>query len=167
MSNLSLYNITDRFMEIMDKVQEGEITEEQYNELGQELAIALQNKSIGIIGYIQNKKSLIEAVDTQIKRLQELKKSENNNLDKFEQYVKENMEKLGILKLETEIGKMSIAKNPLSVEIENEDEIPSEFKQEVVTVKIDKTAIKNHFKETGEIVAGTRIVNDKTSLRIK
>ena len=55
----------------------------------------------------------------------------------------------------------------MSVEIENEDEIPSEFKQEIVTTKIDKTAIKNHFKETGEIVAGTRIVNDKTSLRIK
>lgn len=167
MSNLSLYNITDRFVEIMDKVQEGEITEEQYNELGQELAIALQNKSIGIIGYVQNEEALIDAVDVQIKRLQDLKKQKTNNLDKFKQYVKENMEKLGITKLETEIGKMSIAKNPLSIEIENEDEIPSEFKQEVMTVKIDKTAIKNYFKETGEIVPGTRIISDKTSLRVK
>ena len=129
MSNLSLYNITDRFVEIMDKVQEGEITEEQYNELGQELAIALQNKSIGIIGYVQNEEALIDAIDVQIKRLQDLKKQKTNNLDKFKQYVKENMEKLGITKLETEIGKMSIAKNPLSIEIENEDEIPSEIKQ--------------------------------------
>lgn len=167
MSNLSLYNITDRFVEIMDKVQEGEITEEQYNELGQELAIALQNKSIGIIGYVQNEEALIDAVDVQIKRLQDLKKQKTNNLDKFKQYVKENMEKLGITKLETEIGKMSIAKNPLSVEIENEDEIPSEFKQEVMTVQIDKTAIKTYFKETGEIVPGTRIISDKTSLRVK
>ena len=167
MSNLSLYNITDRFVEIMDKVQEGEITEEQYNELGQELAIALQNKSIGIIGYVQNEEALIDAVDVQIKRLQDLKKQKTNNLDKFKQYVKENMEKLGITKLETEIGKMSIAKDPLSIEIANEDEIPSEFKQEVMTVKIDKTAIKNHFKETGEIVPGTRIISDKTSLRVK
>lgn len=167
MSNLSLYNITDRFVEIMDKVQEGEITEEQYNELGQELAIALQNKSIGIIGYVQNEEALIDAVDVQIKRLQDLKKQKTNNLDKFKQYVKENMEKLGITKLETEIGKMSIAKNPLSIEIENEDEIPSEFKQEVMTVKIDKTAIKTYFKETGEIVPGTRIISDKTSLRVK
>lgn len=167
MSNLSLYNITDKFVEIMDKVQEGEITEEQYNELGQELAIALQNKSIGIIGYLQNEEALIDAVDVQIKRLQDLKKQKTNNLDKFKQYVKENMEKLGITKLETEIGKMSIAKNPLSIEIANEDEIPSEFKQEVMTVKIDKTAIKNHFKETGEIVPGTRIISDKTSLRVK
>lgn len=167
MSNLSLYNITDRFVEIMDKVQEGEITEEQYNELGQELAIALQNKSIGIIGYVQNEEALIDAVDVQIKRLQDLKKQKTNNLDKFKQYVKENMEKLGITKLETEIGKMSIAKNPLSIEIENEDEIPSEFKQEVMTVKIDKTAIKTYFKETGEIVPGTRIISDKTSLKVK
>ena len=167
MSNLSLYNITDRFVEIMDKVQEGEITEEQYNELGQELAIALQNKSIGIIGYVQNEEALIDDVDVQIKRLQDLKKQKTNNLDKFKQYVKENMEKLGITKLETEIGKMSIAKNPLSIEIENEDEIPSEFKQEVMTVKIDKTAIKTYFKETGEIVPGTRIISDKTSLRVK
>lgn len=167
MSNLSLYNITDRFVEIMDKVQEGEITEEQYNELGQELAIALQNKSIGIIGYVQNEEALIDAVDVQIKRLQDLKKQKTNNLDKFKQYVKENMEKLGITKLETEIGKMSIAKNSLSIEIENEDEIPSEFKQEVMTVKIDKTAIKTYFKETGEIVPGTRIISDKTSLRVK
>lgn len=167
MSNLSLYNITDGFVEIMDKVQEGEITEEQYNELGQELAIALQNKSIGIIGYVQNEEALIDAVDVQIKRLQDLKKQKTNNLDKFKQYVKENMEKLGITKLETEIGKMSIAKNPLSVEIENEDEIPSEFKQEVMTVKIDKTAIKTYFKENGEIVPGTRIISDKTSLRVK
>lgn len=167
MSNLSLYNITDKFIEIMDKVQDGEITEKEYNELGQELAVALQNKSIGIIGYIQNKEALIDAVDTQIKRLQELKKAESNSIDKFKQYVKENMEKLGIQKLETEIGKMSITKNPLSVEIQNEDEIPAEFKQEVVTTKIDKTAIKNYFKETGEIVPGARIISDKTSLRIK
>lgn len=167
MSNLSLYNITNKFVEIMNKAEEGELTEEEYNELGEELALELQNKSANIIGYTQNKEALIDAIDVQIKRLQELKKSEQNGLDKFKQYVKENMEKLGIEKIGTELGILSIAKNPMSVEIENEDEIPSEFKQEVVTVKIDKTAIKNHFKETGEIVAGTKIVDDKTSLRIK
>jgi hypothetical protein len=167
MSNLSLYNITNRFVGLMDKAQEGELTEEEYNQLGEELALELQNKSAGIIGYVQNENALIDAVDVQIKRLQELKKVKQNNLEKFKQYVKENMERLGITKIETELGILTIAKNPISVEIENEDEIPSEFKQEVVTTKIDKTAIKNHFKETGEVIPGTIIVDDKTSLRIK
>ena len=31
MQNLSLYNITNKFIEIMDKVTEGELTEEEYN----------------------------------------------------------------------------------------------------------------------------------------
>ena len=167
MSNLSLYNITNKFVELIDKAQEGELTEEEYNQLGEELAIELQNKSAGIIGYTQNEEALIEAIDMQIKRLTEFKKSKQNNLDKFKEYVKDNMNRLGISKIETELGILSIAKNPMSVEIENEDEIPSEYKQEVVTTKIDKTAIKEHFKQTGEIIPGARVVNDKTRLNIK
>ncbi len=167
MSNLSLYNITNTFVEIMDKAQQGELTEEEYNKLGEELALELQKKSSSIIGYAQNEEALIEAVDNQIKRLTEFKKAKQNNLDKFKQYVKDNMERLEISKIETELGVLNIAKNPMSVEIENEDEVPTEFKIQTVTTKVDKTAIKNHFKETGEIVAGTKIIDDKTSLRIK
>lgn len=167
MSNLTLYSITNKFVDLMDKAENGELAEEEYNQLGQELVIELQNKSASIIAYVQNEEALIEAVDVQIKRLQEFKKAKQNKSDKFKQYVKECMERLRIDKIETELGSLSIAKNPISVEIENEDEIPSEFKQEVKTIKVDKTAIKNHFKETGEIITGIRIVDDKTSLRIK
>jgi len=101
------------------------------------------------------------------KRISEQRKTLENRLTKFKEYVKECMEKGGFTKVETELGSLTIAKNPASVEIVNEDEIPSEFKQEVVTVKIDKTAIKNHFKETGEIPTGVNILTNNTSLRIK
>lgn len=167
MSNISLYNITNRFAELMDKANEGELTEEEYNELGNELALELQNKSANIIGYIKNSESLLNAMKAEEKRLSDIRKQGESKLEKFYQYVKENMERLNLLEIPTELGSLKIAKNPMSVEIENEDEIPSEFKQEVVTTKIDKTAIKNHFKKTGEIVAGTRIIDNKTSLRIK
>ena len=167
MSDLTLYNITNKFVDLMDKVENGELTEEEYNQLGEELALELQHKGSGIIGYAQNEEALIDAVDTQIKRLQEFKKTKQNKLEKFKQYVKENMERLGITKMDTELGTLSINKNPMSVEIENEEEIPEQFKQEVVTTKIDKTAIKNHFKQTGEIIPGAKIIDDKTSLRIK
>lgn len=167
MSNLSLYNITNKFVEIMDKAQEGELTEEEYNELGNELALELQNKSSNIIGYIKNSESLLEAMKTEEKRLADIRKQGEKKLDKFYQYVKENMERLGLEEIPTELGKLKITKNPMSIEIENEDEIPSEFKKEVTTTQVDKTAIKNHFKNTGEIVPGTRVVNNKTNLKIK
>lgn len=167
MSNLSLYNITNKFVDLMDKAQEGELTEEEYNELGNELALELQNKSSNIIGYIKNSESLLEAMKTEEKRLSDMRKQGKKKLDKFYQYVKENMERLGLVEIPTELGKLKITKNPMSIEIENEDEIPSEFKKEVITTQIDKTAIKNHFKDTGELVPGIRIIDNKTSLRIK
>ena len=167
MSDLTLYNITNKFAELMDMAENGELTEEQYNALGEQLTLELQQKGSGIIGYTQNEEAFIEAVDFQIKRLQDLKKARQNKLEKFKQYVKENMDRLGITKMDTELGTLSIAKNPMSVEIENEEEIPKEFKQQVITTKIDKTAIKNHFKATGEIIPGVKIIDDKTRLNIK
>ena len=167
MSNLSLYNITNKFVELMDKVQEGTITEEEYNQLGEELAIQLQEKGSNIIGYTKNIELTINAMKEEEKRIADDRKSLESKLDKFKQYVKQNMEKLGITKMDTELGTLSIAKSPASVEIINEDEVPNEFKQEVVTVKIDKTKIKNNFKETGEIPQGVNIITTNTSLRIK
>ena len=162
----SLYNITNKFVELMDKAQEGELTEDEYNRLGEELAIQLQQKSSNIIGYYKNLELLINDMKAEEKRISDNRKSLENKLEKFKEYVKANMQRLGIIKIENVLGTLSIASNPASVEIINEDEIPAEFKQEIITTKIDKTAIKKHFKETGEIPAGT-IITTNTSLRIK
>lgn len=167
MSNLTLYNITNKFVDLIDKAQEGELTEEEYNELGEELAKELQNKSSNIIGYIQNSKSLLDAMKAEETRLSDTRKAGENKLDKFMQYVKECMERLDLKEIPTELGSLKINKNPMSVEIENEEEVPEEFKTIVQTTKINKTAIKNHFKETGEIIPGIKIIDDKTTLKIK
>lgn len=163
----SLYNITNNFVDLMDKVQEGTITEEEYNQLGQELAMELQQKSANITGYIQERVSLIDAVDAQIKRLQDLKKSESNKLDNFKKYVKDNMDRLGITKIETELGTLSISKSPTSVEVINEKDIPDDFMEHIVTIKPNKKAIIDNYKTTGEIPAGVIIHDDNSYLRIK
>ncbi len=109
----SLYNITNEFLELQDKAKEGTITEEEYNQQGQLLAMELQQKNTNIIGYIQDRTALIEAIDAQIKRLQDLKKVEQNGLDRLKENTKIQMERLGLKKVETEIGTLSIAKNPI------------------------------------------------------
>lgn len=167
MSNLSLYNITNKFVELMDKAQDGELTEEEYNQLGEELAIQLQQKGSNIIGYTKNIELTINAMKEEEDRISSNRKTLENKLTRFKQYVKECMENNGITKIETGLGTLSIAKSPASVEIINEDEVPSEFKQEIITVKIDKTKIKNNFKETGEIPTGVNIITTNTNLRIK
>lgn len=164
MNNLSLYEITNAFPVLMENE---EITEEDKNKVKEELTLLLQQKSQNIIGYARNIELTIEAMKNEEKRISEKRKMLENRVIKFKEYVKECMEKNGITKIETGLGNLTIAKNPISVEIVNEEEIPSEYKTEIVAVKVDKTKIKNNFKETGEIPNGVNIVTNNTSLRIK
>lgn len=164
MNNLSLYEITSGFPALMENE---EMTEEDKKKIEEELTVLLQQKSQSIIGYTKNIELTISAMKEEEKRIAEDRKILENKMARFKDYVKECMERNGITKIETGLGTLSIAKSPASVEIINEDEVPSEFKQEVVTVKIDKTKIKNNFKETGEIPTGVNIITSNTNLRIK
>ena len=164
MNNFSLYEITSGFPVLMENE---EITEEDKKKIEEELTVLLQQKSQNVIGAFRNIETIIEAKKNEEKRLKESRERDEKQLKRFKKYVKECMERNGITKIETGLGTLSIAKSPVSVEIVNEDEVPSEFKQEVVTVKIDKTKIKNNFKETGEIPTGVNIITSNTNLRIK
>lgn len=164
MNNLSLYQITSAFPALMESE---EITEEDKNKIEAELTMLLQEKSQNIIGYLRNNELTIEAMKAEEKRISDVRKALENRNSKFKEYVKECMENNGITKIETGLGTISIAKSPVSVEIINEEAIPSEFKQEIVTVKIDKMKIKENFKETGEIPDGVNIITTNTNLRVK
>lgn len=165
-NNLSLYNITNRFIDLFEKAEDGELTQEEIQEQGNELALALQNKSTSIIAYTRNIESIVEAMKAEEKRISDNRKILENKVDKFKEYVKTNMEKLGLEKIQNELGTLAIRKNPASVEIFDEGLIAEEYKEEKITVTIDKTKIKNDLKN-GISVQGARLVEDKTSLSVK
>lgn len=164
MNNLNLYEITNAFPAL---IENEEISEENKKQIEEELTLLLQQKSQNVIGYVRNMELTIDAMKNEEKRLSDKRKVLENTLTRFKQYVKDCMENNGITKIETGLGNLSIAKSPISVEIINEDEIPSEYKTEVVTVKVDKKKIADDFKSTGEIINGVIVHTDNTNLRIK
>lgn len=164
MENLSLYQITSAFPALMEQE---EITEEDKANIEKELTELLQKKSNGIIGYTRNIELTIQAMKEEEKRISDNRKVLENRLAKFKEYVKECMETNGINKIQTDLGALSIAKSPISVEIINEDEVPEKYKTEVTAIKIDKKKIADDFKNTGEVINGVTIHTDNTNLRIK
>ena len=164
MSNLKLYEIKNGFLDLNEKE---ELSEEERQEIGMQLADALQTKSNNIIAYYQDQNTLLNAIDEEIKRLQEYKKITKNKIDRYKEYVKSNMDLLGLEKISTDLGVISIAKSPISVEILDEQQIPDEYKEVVTTIKVDKKKIADNFKETGEIIDGVNIITNNTNLRIK
>lgn len=164
MESFSLYQITSSFPALMENE---EITQDIKDQIEEELIQLLENKSKNIIGYIRNTDLTIEAMKQEEKRIAEIRKSLEKKQENFKSYVKECMYKNNISKVETEIGTITLAKSPISVEIIDEDEVPNEFKTIVTEVKIDKKAIADTFKSTGEIPNGTIINTNNKSLRIK
>lgn len=164
MNSLSLYNITNGFVQLMANE---EMTEEEKKLIKKELTELLQEKSENIIGFTKNLELTIEAMKTEEKRIAENRKSLEVKMEKFKEYVKECMEKMEDTKIETTLGTLSVAKNPISVEILDEDKIPNKYKTQVITTKVDKKAIADDFKATGELIEGANIITTKTSLRIK
>lgn len=161
---LSLYEITGTFPKLM--AQE-EMSEEDKNKVEEELTTLLQKKSNAVIAYSKNIELTIKAMKEEESRISTNRKALENRLEQFKKYVKECMEGNGINKIETDLGTLSIAKSPISVEIVNEEEIPDEYKEVIFTTKVDKKKIADAFKSTGELVEGVEIHTDNTNLRIK
>lgn len=168
---MKLYEITSE-MRVLDELflscideETGEVKDDGVIDiLEQELKLQLQTKGAGIIKSFKNSEVMLNGVDEEIKRLQALKKSISNQINSRKEYIVRNMEMMGITKIETELGNLSLRKSK-SVNIYDESLIDKKFIEIETKEKISKTEIKKAI-EAGENVQGANIV-EKNSLNIK
>ena len=168
---MKLYEITSE-MRVLDELflscideETGEVKDDGVIDiLEHELKLQLQTKGAGIIKSFKNSEAMLNGVDEEIKRLQALKKSISNQINSRKEYIVRNMEMMGITKIETELGNLSLRKSK-SVNIYDESLIDKKFIEIETKEKISKTEIKKAI-EAGENVQGANIV-EKNSLNIK
>lgn len=160
----SLYELTSDLRELQD-IDFADAEESDIEVIKDIIKSQIENKGTGIIAIIRNEESDIEGIKAEIKRLQDLKKSKENKIENLKKYTKECLEDADIKKVSTSLGNMTVRKNPASVDVLDESLIPSEYKREVVEVKVDKKAILADLKE-GVVVEGATL-KISTSLMIK
>jgi len=159
----SLYNIEQEYLQIADQLEDGEITEE----LEQALAInqqELQGKAVAYAYVIKDAEHNLSAIDAEITRLQALKNTEKNKVDRLKQTISNAMELYGITEIKTETLKLNFR---LSEGVVGEsNNLPDEFVKVVPEQrKPDLTAIKKAIKE-GRNVEGFQI-EERYNLQIK
>lgn len=197
MTSVSLYDISGRFYELMARAAADEsLTVEELDEQYNELCHLLQTKTPGIVGYYRNVEASINAVDAEVKRLTALKQRMEKHQENYRQYVKNCMDRMELVELSTDLGKLKITKNPVSIEVMNIKEVPDEYVKTSLTIKgdrdkinliidlsernfkllgletvlseqADKNKIASNFKETGEIIPGTDVHDTNTRLEFK
>ena len=158
MKQETLYNITEDYIELLNKIEiaEGEISEE----VNQQLEIneqQLQTKSIAYLSVIKTKEALTMQIDEEIKRLQALKKHNGNIMKQLKDRLLNAVNLFGAF----EVGFTKFStRNSKAVIVEDVNGLPKEFKVIKVTEQADKKAIKQAL-ETGVIIEGCTIQENK------
>lgn len=161
MSNL--YNINQEYVELMQELlnNEGELTPE----LEEKLAInedELQQKVEAYSFVIANLQGLADSVDTEIKRLQALKKQRQNAVDRLKERVSNAMQLHGIEEILCSIARFSFRKSTV---VDITGDVPAEYCNKTVTLKPDKKLIKQKLQE-GEAIPNCSLI-EKQNLQIK
>ncbi|EQJ51134.1 siphovirus Gp157 family protein, partial [Clostridioides difficile P24] len=125
----TLYELTTDLLEIEEGLTETTGNEaEKLEEIKEIIKQEIQNKNTRIVSVILNIDSDINSIDSEIKRLQELKRVKKNTLDRLKSNIKDCMELLETKKVETILGNISIRKSAGSLVIEDEEKIPAIYK---------------------------------------
>ena len=158
---MNIYEINNQILALVNNADiiTGEIDIEQL----EGLELAKKEKQENIVKYIRHLELDEQAIKEETKRLNVISSLYAKRQESLKKYLKSSMELDQEDKLDLGLFKVSIAKNPPAVVIEDEDKL-DKYKKEKVQVTIDKAALKEDLKN-GE-VAGARL-EQSTRLVIK
>jgi hypothetical protein len=161
-NKLSLYEITEEQRELINQIEslDGELSPEMEEALAINQS-QLAQKSVAYLEVIRAKEAFNGLIDNEIKRLQALKKRNNNVVDRLNDNLLMAVKTFG----EFEVGTNKFGtRKSTSVEIEDEDALPKEYISTVVTTKPDKRKIGADLK-AGLEVKGAKL-SENQNLKI-
>lgn len=162
-----LYELTDDYISLCAQLDDCENVEQAQEILDAIAAIEtnIVDKAENYARIIRNKESESAMYDTEIKRLQNKKKSAEASIERLKGNIAYAMEIAGADKIVTTIGIWAKRINPPSVQVIAEADIPADYLIPQ-PAKIDKKGILAAYKATGEIIPGIDIVrNEAVSFR--
>lgn len=167
----ALYVLTSQYMQLAQTLADGDFDlatiHDTIEASGIEDEIATKAQSLEFIAREAEKYGPM--IDMEIERLQALKASRAKVAQGLRDYLKSNMERAGIEKIECPLFKLSIKHNQPAVEIMDTSSIPAEYwrtpEPKPPAPAPDKTAIKKAL-QSGVDVMGARLVHG-TRLEVK
>lgn len=160
MNTLSLYQLSSHYLEALEVLTdpEADLPAEVINDTLEAVGGELEDKAVNVAKFLRNMEATAQAIKEAEAHMAKRRKALENRAKWMKDYIKANMEACGINKIECPYFKIAVQKNPGAVHIQNEATIPAEFKEQLISWKIDKTAIKEAIKN-GDVVSGAELVN--------
>ena len=159
---MTLYEISNDLKAFIDAYEAGEIPEDAYTDTLNAIELAFEDKADNIAKAITNINSDISALQTEIKRLQELQKIRENHVKNLKSYLFEQMKAIGKTKFSTPLFNFNICQNGGALPMEITGDVPSEYCDLVP----NNTLIRDAIKE-GKDIEFAKLLERGEHLRIK
>lgn len=159
----TLYELTGEYLELLNMAQE-EDDEEVIKDTLEAIGGEIEDKADGYAVVIKELEADTDKIDKEIKRLQEKKKTINNNIGRIKFSLENAMKITGKVKFKTLLFSFGIQKNPASVMVKDEKAVPDKFWKPQDPV-LDKKGLIAFIKEHGNTAYAE--LTQTESLRIR
>lgn len=126
-TSLSLYQLADQYLVDLQCLEDLDLDEQTVADTLEGLSGELEVKATNVAMFCRNLEASAEAIKNAETAMANRRKSIERRADRMRQYLKENMERVGILKIEGPHFALVIKKNPPVVHVEARELIPQEF----------------------------------------
>lgn len=161
MSNI--YELSENYRQVFDAIANGE-DDQVYLDTLEAINDSIEDKADNYMRVIKNSEADIEALDKEIKRLQEKKKVLSNGVKRMKESLQEAMERTNKLAFKTTLFSYGIQNNAPSLDNLDIDKIPKKYFVDQEP-KLDKKSLLNDLKEGQEINGAT--MKQTKSLRVR
>lgn len=141
MENLSLYQLSCAWidtLESLDCIEDEDERNDAIQLVNTQMTEEIQTKADNITKYQNHLNVQLDIVENEIKRLQDIKKYIQKKEKNMEDRVMYCMDLLGIDKIETAHGNISVRSNPLSVELQDGFDL-----EKFLKISLEQKLLKN------------------------
>jgi folylpolyglutamate synthase/dihydropteroate synthase len=156
--NLTLYQLSQEYKQQLETLADLDLSPEVVQDTLESLGGELQTKAQNTVAFMRHLESLSESIKLAEAQMELRRVSIERRVQQLKDYVLISMQDAGIHKIESPYFVVSVAKNPPSVEVYNQEVIPMEFMKTppAPPPSPDKKAIIEAMK-SGVDVAGCRL----------
>lgn len=123
----SLYILTGEYLAIANKLSDSEFPPEVIADTLEGLGGDLEEKCVNVALFVRNLEASAEAIKVARQQMDERRKAIESKADAVRKYLKDNMQRCGISKIESPYFALTLKKNPPAVIIDDAEAIPSDY----------------------------------------
>lgn len=161
---ITLRDLNESYMNIMTILDDAEADQDSLIAALNEINETADEKIVNIIKVIKEYEDRNKAIKEEQARLKQLETINKNAIERLKDYAKQSMLLRNQKKIVSDLYTITLANNPPSVVLRDENRVPDEFKITKTETKVDKKSLKEFLKNNTVDYA---YLESKQSLMIK